>query len=427
MTTPRQRRTVPATWLLMLVVIVVSAGCGGSPSLSAGSTSTSTSRAQTTVPVTGATGAGQVTTTLDRIAFFNPRQGYGLFDKRPSNSSSCQSFIAKTTDGGAHFTHLGTVDTWPCASSRSATSLAFDNHGDGFVYGPKLFVTHNGGVTWHPDAQPGTVTAVAAIGYSVWMVEGVCPSGVSSPATTCPLQLLESSNGGRTWAPSPSQPSGANASAGALTLEPALGQSWLVRASSSAAYLLSNPTRTQNGSASSAPLWYTSNGGSSWTTEELPCGQGALSVALSLAPDGSLTAVCASEASAGAQPKSTSVSRDGGRTWAIHTPCFGSVPTQCTNSSPLNFGYLGSIDSVSAGTTFLVGGRSELLVTRDGGKQWQPIEPLIGGTGSGTKQVIFFNGYDGVVLGVHSSTEEPAIWSTTDIGFHWSKVVPSVN
>ncbi len=306
--------------------------------------------------------------------------------------------------------------------------LSFDNHSDGFVYGPKLFVTHDGGVTWTPQAQPGTVLSVEALGYSVWMLEADCPAGTTTGGVVCPLRLLESSDGGHSWKPSPTQPPGAVAKATALKSEPAQGQSWFIRVSTSAAYIVSTPGSSPDGSPTSAGLWYTADSGSTWTAGAVPCGFQALSVMLSAAPDGSLTAVCAWEPSAGFQPKSTAVSQDGGRTWVTHNPCPGPLIPQCANSvpSPLDSGYLGAIDSISATTTFLVGGRTQLLVTRDGGKTWQPVIPRVGGSGENTDQVIFFDSHDGVVLGTDSNIGQ-ALWTTTDGGATWSEIVPTIS
>jgi photosystem II stability/assembly factor-like uncharacterized protein len=94
-------------------------------------------------------------------------------------------------------------------------------------------------------------------------------------------------------------------------------------------------------------------------------------------------------------------------------------------TSPLDFGYLGQIAAVSAGTAFLVGDRSSLLVTTDGGAHWRAVRPLIGDTGGGTSGVIFVNPRDGFVLGDDlRDNERPTIWRTFDGGAHWSRVFP---
>lgn len=170
-----------------------------------------------------------------------------------------------------------------------------------------------------------------------------------------------------------------------------------------------------------AALWFTGDAGASWSRRSVRCGIDALSVVVSAAPDGTLLAVCAGQPSAGFQAKSTARSTDEGRSWAVHLPCPGKV----LDCPPLNFGYLGEVDAVSGRTAFLVGGRSSLLVTSDGGIRWRMARPVIGDTGGGTSQVIFFSRSRGLVLGDDANDNElPAIWHTSDGGARWSAVLP---
>lgn len=411
-----QRSVISGICLALLVVV---AGCSV-PSHSANATSSSST--PTTV-VTTTPSPAQVTTTLERIAFFNPSDGYGLFERRSADGLGCTWVIAKTTDGGASFAQLGTVDSWSCADNPDASFLAFDDHGDGFVYGPTLLVTHDGGLSWMSEAQPGTVTAVAALGYSVWMVEGVCPPGVPAPGSACPLRLFESSDGGRTWAPSPSEIPGATVSTGALTLEPAQGQSWLVRVNQLSAYVLSSPTPTQDGSPDAVPLWRTNDGGISWVSEQVPCGVDALSAMLDRAPDGSLVTICAGQPSAGSQPKSMAVCSDGGSSWSVKSQCSAS---QCT-SSPLLSGYLGSVAATSSSAVFVTGVRAPLVITHDGGASWD-ADPSMGDVDGSPAQVFFFDATHGVVLGRQNTATSPvAIWHTADGGASWSMLTPTIH
>jgi photosystem II stability/assembly factor-like uncharacterized protein len=360
---------------------------------------------------------------LTAIAFFNPETGYGVFTRL--GAVNCQDLVGPTTDGGATFGPLIPVTTWTCANEASVESLAFDDRGDGFLYDPDLFVTHDAGRTWVQSAQPGAVLSVEALGMSVWMVEAECPT--PSIAQTCAVRLFESADGGRTWSPSPSAPPGAvvNANVGSQA------QTWMVRTSQSSAYVLQNAVGNPQGQANAAPLWFTTNGGTSWSERSIPCATGpASSVSLSAAPDGTLLAVCAGEPGAGSQEKSALRSTDGGVTWTVESsrpmPGAGSAPG--TTCDTLAFGYLGGIDAVSADTVFLYGGRSSLLVSRDGGALWLAVQPLIGDTSGGTQQAIFFNASDGIVLGEGGDTNEGVtLWKTSDGGMQWTAVAPRTN
>ena len=371
------------------------------------------------MPVTPSSTATATTQSLTMVAFFDRETGYGVFQRQ--GPQGCGDLVGQTNDGGSTYTSLVPVTTWGCGATAPVASVAFDDHGDGFLYGPGLFVTHDGGRSWAPGAQPDAVLAVQALGSSIWMLVSGCPT--PHPGTLGPahLRLLESTDGGRTWPGSPPLP--ADAIFNGSLPEGSEGQTWLVRVSQSSAYVLSNPVASGPG-PDEDPLWFTDNDGLSWSTRDIPCAVGALSVVLSAAPDGTLLAVCAAEPSAGNQPKSTERSTDGGLTWTTESSC-PPVPSAAANCGALDDGYVGEIDATSGEQAFLVGGRSSLLVTNDGGRRWQVVEPAIGGTDAGTDQVIFFNGSDGVVLGQNGTNDEAwTIWHTTDDGTRWTSMVP---
>jgi photosystem II stability/assembly factor-like uncharacterized protein len=363
---------------------------------------------------------------LWRISFVSPRHGYGLFTQQ--GAVTCTDLVAETTDGGAHFASPVRVTSYGCSHSQPVSALTFDDQGDGFLYGPLLYVTHDGGRSWAREPQPGSVIAVSAVGPSIWMVETVCAANPSGGgAQRCALRLLESADGGRDWTQSRRAPAGATTNRETPAVS-AQGQNWLVRVGATAAYLLSEPTATRGPGTppATAPLWYTGDGGASWTARHIVCREGgALSVVLSAAPDGALVAVCAAQPSAGYQPKSMSVSTDGGRTWSLQGPC--RAQWSCTES-PLDNGYLDEVVALSADTAFVIGPRSPILVTRDGGASWQARENIGDADGALPGEVVFFDSDHGVVLGSANTAAAPVtIWRTSDGGRNWSAVLPSVS
>ena len=400
---------------MALLAATVAVGCGAAHRPGQAATAVTPAVATAGHTLTAAAAPNGSSTRLDAIAFTSKTAGYGVFTRQAPRR--CQVLAARTTDGGTRFGTLAPVATWPCGGNLPASFLAADGHGDAFFYDPGLFVTHDGGRTWASAHQPGTVLAIATAGSSAWMVRADCPRH----GRACTLRLLESADGGRAWAASPAQPPGATVRAvgGRPALEGAAGQTWLLRTGRSSAYVLSGPVNDN------APFWFTGDGGQTWSTGQVRCGQiGAISVTLSAAPDGTLLAVCAGQPSAGFQAKSAGRSTDGGRSWMVHAPCTPSHPG-CGRGVPLDFGYLAQIDAVSPGTAFLVGDRSSLLVTTDGGSRWRAIRPLIGDSGGGTFGAIFVNRRDGFVLGDDAGHDEmPAIWRTTDGGTRWSGDLP---
>jgi photosystem II stability/assembly factor-like uncharacterized protein len=358
---------------------------------------------------------------LTTVAFLNPAEGFALY--RRQISSGCQTVFGRTANGGASFSGLVPVTAFPCNGAAAVSQIAFDDRGDGFLYGPGLSVSHDGGSTWDDEAQAGNVLSVEALGLSIWMVETDCPAPGFHPS--CPMRLLESEDGGRSWASTP-VPGGATMDSG---YGAGSGQTWLLRLSTNAAYLVTNVPFSQ-GQPQDAPLWYTGDGGRTWEARAVDCGISAMTVALSAAPDGTLFGVCAGQPSAGSQVKSTVRSEDSGVTWTTVTPCPPpQAPDQfdCFANQRLSAGYLGQIDAVSANTVFLTGGRSPLFVTHDGGVTWTPVGPTIGDTSGGSWKLTFFDQFDGIVLGNDASSTSNAItlWSTSDGGLTWHAEVPN--
>ena len=367
-------------------------------------------------PIEPAPSAPETSEYLSTVAFFNLEDGFGLYMSQ--GPAGCQALVGPTSDGGATFGPLVAVASWQCSAPAPVESLAFDDHGDGFLYGPELYVTHDDGRSWTRDTvqQYGDVLAVAALGQSVWMVEGC---GATSPPGPCTMSMLQSTDGGLSWLESPGSPTYMSPSSA--------GQTWLVRISQTTAYWVSTPAANDEGVDTFAPLWFTDDAGETWSAREIPCGMEQWSVALSAAPDGTLVAVCSGEPGAGSQPKSAWRSTDAGSTWTTEFSCPlpGSGPSPGCPSDQLTSGYLGGIDAVSAQTAFMVGARNALLVTHDGGAEWQGVASGIGGSGGGTDQVIFFNAADGLVLGDNEDNQEfESIWHTTDGGESWTVVVP---
>jgi photosystem II stability/assembly factor-like uncharacterized protein len=358
---------------------------------------------------------------LEAITFANASRGEGLVLRQ--GTTYCTAEVGPTGDGGARFGPLVPVTSWKCADGAPASSLAFDGRGDGFLFGPRLFVTHDDGRTW--AAVPGArdVLDVVPVGSSVWMVEAYC---ASSSSLRCPLRLMVSSDGGRAWSSLGTAPS---VSGNLLSGQGANGQTWLDRVSRSVAYLVGSPripVASSNGHLDPVPLWYTANAGRSWVARSIPCGPGALSVELTVAPGGELFAGCASQPGAGSQAKEILASSDGGLHWDMVSGCdpFATGPQPCEGQDALVTGYLSGLAAMSSKTLLLVEGRGPLLESSDGGAHWSAPVPYNGG--GGMSEAVVLDPMDAIVLGLNGETQAPMLWRTSDGGARWVGIIPQL-
>lgn len=430
------RRRRRRRWIIGTAAVVIAAsigvglgvsGSGGNqparPSPSASKSATSGAPSKLTPKASAA--VVPPSPLLLTMSFFNPTDGYGLF------KTGCHIAVGKTTDGGGQFSPLVPVDT--CGSwtpAQTSVGLAFDDHGDGFAYGPRLFVTHDAGASWAADPQPGIVLSVEALGYSVWMLEADCP-GVrtftrTATTRTCKIELFESTDGGRTWTPSPAQPS-----PGAVTLGRKAAPGSLVRVSPTSAYVVMSQTSFSHSlsattTGGTVPLWSTTDGGRSWVEREIPCGidngMHPVGAAVSAAPDGTLFAMCAWFTQVGgSEDKAVFVSTDNGAMWSPRG-CTQFVGDKCARSG-LEGGYLKTLDAVSSTTAYEFGQRGRVLETTDGGWTW--AAGTVGATATaphstGPTALVFFDATHGVALGMTN------IWHTNDGAESWTRVVPVV-
>jgi Photosynthesis system II assembly factor YCF48 len=352
---------------------------------------------------------------LESVDFSSPSDGFGAFQWESLSGRTCKDYVGRTENGGATFSPLVHVMSWDCANRDFDTELTSDGRGDLFLFGPQLYVSHNNALTWSAASHLGPILDVDAVGRSIWALRSICTSAEVARSTPCGASLLESTNGGRTWQLSPSPWGSTNE----IADDPATMQTYLVRLSQDTAYVMLSPSPLFSGKPSTTPLWFTTNGGRTWANREAPCHIGAWSAAFSVAPDGTLMTVCASQPSAGMQLKTVLESSNGGRSWTLKAGGSG------TSFLEIDDGYLGSIDLLSKNKAFLVGGRSSLMETLDGGATWKAVQPHIGSTAGGTFQVTFFGGSDGLVLGNNDNdNERMTLWKTIDAGASWKVVIP---
>ncbi|MDQ2726664.1 MAG: hypothetical protein M3Y91_02085 [Actinomycetota bacterium] len=298
--------------------LVVLSGCGTASSRAAthnpapSSTAATTTVATTTsapppvaaTPTTRAAVAGPVPAgfKVQSATFVSVDQGWVL-GTAACASPPCTS-MARTDDGGGRWVGVPAPRDGLSDSSATAQSgvseVRFADVRNGFVFGPDLWSTHDGGATWNRVTVGSRVSQVIALEASAGEVDAVvtdCAAG-SSP---CPGQLWHAPVGGDqfTQVPSVPLPEGV-AGPSALSLHGRTG--YLVAAGS-------NPTFN-----APSTLWVTTDG-TTWASHPAPCGA-SFSLASVTAVDGQrASALCAGEGAAGSTAKALYATADAGATF----------------------------------------------------------------------------------------------------------------
>jgi len=410
----RARSWIAVTTLLVLaagagIASVVTSPAGRSTAETAPATSVPPTSSSTTISPLPSTTAPAPIQGVVAVAFLNGSDGYGLFSD-DTGGVSCSLSVASTHDGAVTFSAQVPL---PKAAQCFPSLMSFDNVGDGFVFGPGLYATHDGGTTWTDDSPSATVLDVVPLGRSVWMLTTPSVTHTGGPN----LALAESNDGGRTWFPARALPPATTV--GSDLLPPPVDTASLVRTSASTAYAVVSTSPT------AATVFTTTDGAQTWHHVLVPC-LGGWAEVLSQAFDHTLWLVCAGQPSAGSQLKSVVRSFDGGKTWVQGSTCPPLVTSTtyppCAEANGLGIGYLGGMAALSGTTGFLDGDRSPVIVTRDGGKTWALTNPLIGDV-NGSAGLFFANEQDGWVISETYGNGGP-LWRTTDGGGQWSQVWP---
>ena len=403
------RRTIAT--LAVLAALLASCSHGEVSTRSGAPTTIATTEIRPTTTTSAPSPPTDTGPSIQGVDFLNDEHGYGLLIDQVGDA--CSLRVATTADGGSTFSAAVSVAQGSCQNGYQETRLVFDGAGDGFVYGPRLYVTHDSGTTWTDASPSGIVVAVVPFGTTVWRLVAHCEG---SPET-CSLSLDESSDGGRTWIPS--KATLPKASTFGVLAPP--GTSLLVRNSTSSAFLVV-PT-----SPTAATILSTADGARTWKQSLVPC-LGGWGEILSRAFDSSLWLACAGQPGAGSQLKSVVRSLDGGKSWIPGTPCPPDLTSTtyppCAESNGLSGGYLSDIVGLSSTTAFIDGGRSFLQVTHDGGATWSLTKPLVGNGDLSVGGLSFVDPEHGWVI-VGESNSAATLWRTTDGGNSWQQTYPN--
>jgi hypothetical protein len=326
---------------------------------------------------------------------------------QPCSTGTCTR-VAGTTDGGRHWQLLstpaaaiwdGTID---CSARACVSQVSFASPAIGYLYGPALLMTTDGGLTWH--AQPGLQTETLTIA-------GGQAYRVTYTGTGCP---------------GPCQPSLQEAPAGSASWRTLIGRLAEPGRSNSAQIVASGPDvlvalygSLAGPESAQAVVYRSTDGGGTWQQGADPCngrgtngpGQEEDLTGLAAAPGGFFAGICSPHGLTGTF---VITSADGGASWQAA-------------AEPPRGQWLGVIAAASHGTIAVASGptggngteTAQLLVTTDGGRNWAvtaaDTQEL---TTSGTPAWLGFESPGaGQWLG-----DPHGIWVTADGGLHWRRI-----
>lgn len=174
---------------------LVAAGCSSSsPPTSTTTTSSASSTTSTTSGPTAPAGTPVPAGFEPASAtFVSSTTGFVIGIDSTCAANSCVA-VARTTDEGAHWVALSSPPaayvgrTGTSTGPPAVSKVRFADELDGWVYGPALFATHDGGATWQAEDLGGSVISLETSGGYV--------DALLSPCTTAeqcsgPLHLYQ--------------------------------------------------------------------------------------------------------------------------------------------------------------------------------------------------------------------------------------------
>ena len=315
--------------------------------------------------------------------------------------------VAETTNGGVTWQGLPSLpvsrDTAavaqgdceqadPCVShTRFATSKI------GYLFGPALFMTVDGGESWQALVSPPIETLEATGGYVFRVVYD--NTGCPGP---CNRTVEEAPAGSNTWHTLLQIPEGGDLDTATLILQ-----------GSQTIYLPIYGNPAGGGIGDQEATFYRSlDGGQSWQHLSDPCaaavGDRSGTIAFAAAPEGYLAALCE-----GVPGWAVLASTDEGSTWG---PLL-SVPGS----------YVGLIATPGAGTLVIAsapvagGGpdTSTLWISTDGGRSWSAAATDQVNLNTAPLGASLYLGFEDAMTGRWVGDDQ-TIWTTTDGGTDWT-------
>jgi photosystem II stability/assembly factor-like uncharacterized protein len=401
-------RRVVTTLLLLAVLLAACTGPRPRPGAAGRSGMTTPATApgttSTTVPqppVTPTTPGTTPTPDVEDLTWVSDTHGWALVGPGRCGSMTC-SEVLTTTDGGSVWRQIGSISATSSDCTGCGTTgvihIRFANDLDGYAFGPNLFVTTDGGITWNQENGP-YVAALEPSGDTVTRVaytESDCPG-------PCDLVVQTASVGSGVWQ---------------SRTPPFQGDAvQLVRQGLEDAYVVAFENPAGGAESAHATLMLSDDGGSTWGTRADPCGDVGGdeydTQALAAAPGSVLAVLCHDRA----QPLNAyvAVSVDGGTQFTARPLIPAALGTQelaMTSASSL---FVSFSSTPGTGTTLY-----SLLRSDDGGEGWQQAASATQeSAGNPPPPESTFLGFESPLVG-RWVVGGDVLWQTYDGGAQWA-------
>ena len=319
------------------------------------------------------------------LFFANPAHGWAIGSSCPQ-ANNCPLQLRMTEDGGRSW-FAGNAPNVQALGDGTTWQVRITSDNVGWLYGPQLFRTTDGGQTWSRVGVGHAVLSLASSRNSVWAIMADCNQGRCTGMT-----LFRSTDQGASWARASAQPG-------------IVGQGVeLLRVSDNTGWVVSwTPDGDSSGSFTSA-LAVTRNGGQSWQQLVRPCApQTSLVDTGAALSDGTLWIVCGGDHAMGQERKQVIVSRDGGSHWSFPP------------DMPLS-GYNSQVALAGDSHAWVATVHGPLYESTNAGASWQTATArgvVVDLAGAGVSRVLFIDSQHG-----WAATDHQIFW-TTDGGAHW--------